>query len=277
MDLNASFANRLTQRCRKVGSHLCVGFDPRPDRIPSELIAASSSETTAIADFGRAVIDLVGPLSAAIKFQSAFFEVFGTSGLQVMDELAAHAQACGLITIADIKRADIGSTAEAYARASLGTGHKNTAFDAITVNPWFGSDGVMPFFKRAATMGKGVFVLVRTSNPSSAELLELPLSESSGGGKVFERVAELVKEWGNSMRRSDEESPLVAAVVGATHAEELEHLRAMMPNTWFLVPGVGAQGRPWPMPPMPSTLKEAALLSPCRGGSPSLGVKARHQ
>ena len=175
--MTADFSSRLTARCREIQSHLCVGFDPRVDRIPSEFLEGRSLPD-AIEAFGTQLIELIGGQCAAIKFQSAFFEIHGARGLVAMENLASHARSRGMITIADIKRGDIGSTAEAYAIASLGRSFEDTPFDSITVNPWFGSDGVRPFFERARDTGKGVFVLVRTSNPSSAELLELGLENS---------------------------------------------------------------------------------------------------
>lgn len=152
-------------------------------------------------------------------------------------EMAREAKKAGLFVIADVKRADIGNTSRQYAEAFL---KKELPIDAITINPYFGTDGVKPFLDVAKENGKGVFVLVKTSNESSSEIQDLELKD---GKKVYQKVAELVKEWGDYVKDSDdEEYSLVGAVVGATHPAEAKLLRETMPNTFFLVPGYGAQG-----------------------------------
>lgn len=178
-----------------------------------------------------AVIDQV----AAIKINIAFFEAYGLE--HVFWSVAEIAKQVGLYVIADVKRADIGNTSKQYAEAFL---FKSSYIDAITINPYFGTDGVKPFLDMAKENNKAVFVLVKTSNPSSAEIQDLELAD---GRKVYHQVAELVKEWGEYARVSEDETySLVGAVVGATHPEEAKLLREQMPNTFFLVPGYGAQG-----------------------------------
>jgi orotidine-5'-phosphate decarboxylase len=183
-----------------------------------------------------AIYDIV----PAIKINSAFFEKEGFT--QLYFTIAEVAKKMGLFVIGDVKRADIGSTSAAYAEAFLG---KDSPFDAITINPYFGTDGVMPFLKLAKENGKGVFVLVKTSNKSSTEIQDLELKD---GRKVYDAVADLVVEWA---RKVDAENfyeggspnyPMVGAVVGATHHEQADHLTTKMADTFFLIPGYGAQG-----------------------------------
>ena len=170
-----------------------------------------------------------------IKINTAFFEAYNAERLYW--QVAAYAKSRGLYVIGDVKRADIGNTSEQYARAFL---KENSPFDAITINPYFGTDGVKPFLDLAKKNRKGVFILVKTSNPSSKEIQDQVLAD---GRKVYELVANLTKQWGEytGIEEGDRYS-LVGAVVGATHPKEAEELRKLMPNTFFLVPGYGAQG-----------------------------------
>lgn len=186
-------------------------------------------------DFCCDYIDAVKYTVVAIKINIAFFEACGMEDL--FFEVAEEAKAAGLFVIADAKRADIGNTSKQYAEAYLG---EDSPIDAVTINPYFGTDGVKPFLETAKKNGKGIFVLVKTSNPSSAEIQDLELKD---GRKVYHEVAELVTKWGEYTRTTvDEEYSLVGAVVGATHPDDAALLRKMMPYTFFLVPGYGAQG-----------------------------------
>ena len=151
-------------------------------------------------------------------------------------EVAEMAAKAGMIVIGDLKRADIGSTSEAYAKAYLDA---DSPFSIITVNPYFGTDGVMPFIELANQNEKGVFVLVKTSNQSSIEIQDLILRDQR---KVHEAVADMVKHWGNISNPTEDGYNNVGAVVGATHPDDARRLRQRMPNTFFLVPGYGAQG-----------------------------------
>ena len=171
----------------------------------------------------------------AVKINSAFFEAEGCEDLYF--ELADEAKKMNLFVIADVKRADIGNTSKMYAEAFLGV---YSPFDAITINPYFGTDGVRPFLDLAKENGKGVFVLVKTSNPSSVEIQDVVLED---GRPVYALVADLVNQWGKyTDPAGTEDYNLVGAVVGATHPEQAAELRKLMPNTFFLVPGYGAQG-----------------------------------
>lgn len=170
----------------------------------------------------------------AIKINSAFFEAVGME--QVYWNVAQYAKRRGLFVIGDLKRADIGNSSAQYAQGFLSA---DSPFDAITINPYFGTDGVKPFLDLAKENGKGIFVLVKTSNPSSKEIQDAVLAD---GSPVYELVAKMVKGWGAYTSDYEEDYNLVGAVVGATHPEQAKRLRELMPNTFFLVPGYGAQG-----------------------------------
>ena len=232
-------------------SRVLVGIDPRLDRIPKRIREANLSRfgetlegaAAALLEFGKRVIDAVEPHVPAVKPQVAFFEQFGWSGYRAFVETAAYASAKGLVVIGDVKRGDIGSTAEAYAAGLLGRtqiGEATVAaveLDGITVNPYLGVDGVKPFAEVAEREGKGLFVLVKTSNPSSADFQDL----CTDGRLTHEVVADRVVEWGRSCLGECGYSSM-GAVVGATHPDALRALRDRMPQTPFLVPGYGAQG-----------------------------------
>jgi len=234
------FADRLMAAVDEKNSCVVVGLDPRLDLLPAELcpdpaVAGYYPETAAefIAEFNRQVIDLVAPYAVAVKPQIAFYEQYGWAGLRAYAETIRRARRAGLLVIGDIKRGDIGTTAEAYA-----VGHfDHLGADALTVNPYLGSDSLVPFLRMCREKGRGIFVLVKTSNPSSRELQDWP----GGGQALYRRVAELVREWGKELRGACGYSA-VGAVVGATHPAEAAELRTMLPDCVFLVPGYGAQG-----------------------------------
>jgi orotidine-5'-phosphate decarboxylase len=242
--VNASnFADRLLEAIERKRSHVVVGFDPDYDLLPADLRAAYPRDAYA-SDAGMRVDCyrgfLTGVLEAvcadvvAIKIQCAYFEALGAPGYALYEELVAPIRESGCLVIADAKRGDIGSTAEAYARAHL----EVAGVDAITVNPYLGSDSVEPFARRAREAGKGVFVLVKTSNPSSAEIQDLA---TAGEAPLYARVADLVNAWGVGCEGAAGYSS-VGAVVGGTHPSQGVELRAQMPRVPLLVPGYGAQG-----------------------------------
>lgn len=236
---------RLNQLVKEKGP-LLAGLDPDIDKILSINEQTENVSKDAFEDYDKFLeavmrdycghyIDAVKDEVVAIKINIAFFEAYRMEELfwKVVD----YAKVAGLFVIADVKRADIGNTSKQYAQAFL---NNDYLIDAITINPYFGTDGVKPFLDMAKENGKGVFVLVKTSNKSSAEIQDLELKD---GRKVYQEVAELVKQWGEYARTSEnEEYSLVGAVVGATHPDEAKQLRKQMPNTFFLVPGYGAQG-----------------------------------
>jgi orotidine-5'-phosphate decarboxylase len=231
------FADRLDDAVRSKRSPLCVGIDPRLEQVPADVRRAANGDAgEALLRFGLEVIDLVGSLAACVKPNVAFFEAHGSAGLRAYAGILAGARARGVLAIGDVKRGDLGATAEAYARAHLAPGSEFEA-DAITVNAYMGGDSVAPLVTVAASAGKGLFVLVRTSNPGAADLQDLECD----GARVYERTAALVSRWG-APHRGRSGLSLVGAVVGATWPEQAASLRALLPTTPFLVPGYGAQG-----------------------------------
>jgi orotidine-5'-phosphate decarboxylase len=241
------FVDRLFAAIQRAGNPVVVGIDPRPDDLPAGFLerfpAGREGVTQALERFGCDVVDAVSPLVAAVKLQSAFFETYGPPGIVAMRATAAYAREHGLAVILDGKRNDIGSTAEAYARGYLGRVAIDGEFestwqaDAMTVNPYLGSDGVSPFVKIAAKEQKGVFVLVRTSNPSAGEFQDLV----ADGKPVYRHVADRLLQWAEPYR-GERGYSLVGAVVGATYPEELAELREALPGIPLLVPGYGSQG-----------------------------------
>lgn len=238
------FADRLMGAIEEKDSRVCVGIDPVPERLPGVLRPPDGRWTEpaiseAFDEFCSRIIRAVADHAAVVKFNSAFFEALSPLGVGLLDSLIATASGLGLITVLDAKRSDIGSTAAAYARAVFGRypAGQVAAPDAVTINPYLGGDGVLPFLAEADELGAGIFVLVKTSNPSSAELQDL----EAGGWPVYRHAAELVKRWGED-RLGESGWSSVGAVVGATWPRQLIELREAMPHTPLLVPGYGTQG-----------------------------------
>jgi orotidine-5'-phosphate decarboxylase len=241
------FIERLFAAVRRVQNPVVVGIDPRPEELPPGFLDRFPGTGPGVADalrqFGIAIIDVVGPMVAAVKFQSAFYEAYGPPGIAALHASVEAAHAKGLIAIVDGKRNDIGSTAEAYARAYLGKVPVGGRYeppwsaDALTVNPYLGSDGILPFVRTAAREQKGIFVLVRTSNASAGEFQDL----LADGKPVYRHVADRLRQWAAPYIAESRYS-LVGAVVGATYPGQLAELRGEMPGIPFLVPGYGSQG-----------------------------------
>ena len=241
------FADRLFLAIRRVGNPVLVGIDPRVEDLPRGFLDGFPANRGGIAEalrcFGSGVVDAVVGLAPALKFQAAFYEMYGPEGCAALHATASYAAERGLIVIIDGKRNDIGSTAEAYARAYLGKvgvgDHLESSWtaDALTVNPYLGSDGIEPFVEVASRENKGLFVLVRTSNASAGEFQDL----IADGKPVYRHVAEHLGRWAAGHRGTGGYS-LVGAVVGATYPEQLAELRLLLPGVVFLVPGFGAQG-----------------------------------
>jgi orotidine-5'-phosphate decarboxylase len=242
------FADRLLAACRKKGNALCAGIDPRWDLLPLEIRRRHAAGTldamaAAFAEFSLRVLDILAPLVPVVKPQSAFFEACGPAGMAAQQQVLAKARSLGLITILDVKRGDIASTAEAYADAALagtlfeGTRHPVWAADALTVNPYLGRDAVEPFLESARRCDGGVFVLVRTSNKGAPLFQDLKCD----GKPVYQHVAKAVGGWSNENLGVCGFGD-VGAVVGATHPAELANVRQWIPQAPFLVPGYGAQG-----------------------------------
>lgn len=233
------YAARLHAACREKRSVVCVGLDPRFGMLPSEFTEGRSgdaaSRAEAFALWAREVLDVIAPLAPVVKPQSAFFEVLGAPGFAALESTIAAARERGLLVIRDAKRGDIGSTAEAYAAGHLA----DDGADALTVNAYLGRDTLEPFVARCRDAGKGIYVLVKTSNPGSADFQDV---EVVGGGLLRDRVAAAVHALGATTPADGGGWRAVGAVVGATYPQELGELRAAMPNAPLLVPGYGAQG-----------------------------------
>lgn len=239
-----NFADRLIAAVRRKRSRVVVGLDPRIDSLPRSFRprgAGRADVAKAFERFCREIISIVHPYAAAVKPQIAFFEEFGAPGFAAFERVCAAARDRGLAVIADVKRGDIASTAEGYARAFFGGAGASPMADAVTVNPYFGWDGVEPFVRIAGEKGCGVFLLVRTSNPSSAEIQNLPVNVRGRRVPMYEEVARMVSRWGQPFVGRGGYSA-VGAVVGATHPSEARRIRKIMPKSFFLVPGYGAQG-----------------------------------
>ncbi len=234
------FFDRLEAARQDRRTTLCVGLDPRLEQLPPAIRAAAAGDAEkALTRFGCEVLELTAAHAACFKVQIAFFEAHGLAGLRAYAAILAEARRKRLLVIADVKRGDIGTTAEAYAAGHLSPGGDLEA-DALTLNPWMGRDALEPFVKRAVAHGKGLYVLVRTSNPGAADLQDLELS--AGGARVFERAADLVASLGQAHLSPVTGLSAVGAVVGATGPKASAELRARLPSTPFLVPGYGAQG-----------------------------------
>ena len=241
------FPERLAAAMRRCGTPTLVGIDPRPDWLPEPLLArfpaGVAGTAAAVQAFDAAVLDVVAPLVPAVKFQAAFYERLGVQGIAALAAGIRDAQGKGLIVLVDGKRNDIGSTAVAYAEAYLGRiesrgeAAEPWGADALTINPYLGRDGIAPFVEVAAHEGRGVFVLVRTSNPSAGDFQDLVCE----GKPLYRHVAERVAEWAAPHRDGSGYS-LLGAVVGATYPEQLAELRETMPGVPLLVPGYGSQG-----------------------------------
>ena len=222
---HAPFASRLADAVASRGSQIVLGLDPDPARVEGGARGAR--------DFCVDVIGKAAEHCVAAKPQLACFERFGADGWQAFEEVSQAARDAGLLVIADAKRGDVDATTRHYAAAFL-----RDPIDALTVNPMLGTDSVTPFLDAAAEGGRGLFILVRTSNPSAAELEDLELAD----GRVWhEAVADRVRQWGAATTVPGSGSS-IGAVVGATVPERIHQLRERMPDQPFLLPGVGAQG-----------------------------------
>lgn len=248
--MQSAFSDRLMAAIRKAGSACVVGLDPRIEQMPAFLKAARSGATresarAMIRGFHELVLDAIAGLAPAVKLQLAFFEQYGAAGIQAFEDTIRAARERGLLVIADGKRNDVASTAEAYAAAFLGEscvlGEKWRAFDvdAMTVTPYLGRDSLAPFAEACAKYGKGLFIVLKTSNPGSRDYQDLPLQAT--GRPLSEGIAADIHEFGQTLVGECSYSS-IGAVVGATFPEDARRLRALMPQAVILVTGYGAQG-----------------------------------
>jgi orotidine-5'-phosphate decarboxylase len=237
------FADRLAEAVERKGAPLCVGLDPDPALMP---------EGVGVVEFCCGIVDAVAGIAVAVKPQAAFFEAQGADGWAALIEVCGYAREAGVLVIADAKRGDVPTTARAYASAFA------PLADAVTVNPYLGLDSLEPFFARD---GLGVFVLVKTSNPGSVDVQDLPLAD---GRPVWQYVAGLVDRWGSGLVGESGLSS-VGAVVGATFPQEVAEARQLLPRSVLLLPGIGAQGaRPEDLAQAFSVGPAGALVSASR-------------
>jgi orotidine-5'-phosphate decarboxylase len=246
-----TFSDRLMAAIDHKGCPIVVGLDPRLDLMPPALVRSffrrhgetHQAASLAIRDFNLRLLDVLAPHVPAVKVQVAFYEAFGPEGMAAFAETLREAHTRGLIVIADVKRGDVELTAQAYAAAYLGASLPGVQLppgfeaDAITVNAYLGGDGVRPFVDAARAHGKGLFILVKTSNPTSRDVQDALVD----GFPLYERMARLLAQWGQETE-GKRGYQAVGAVVGATYPAEAARLREMLPRTYFLVPGYGAQG-----------------------------------
>ncbi len=242
------FSDRLCRAIIDKRTPLVVGIDPVLEQMPPTLLTkknvgkSSAAAADLFLEFGLAILEVAAPLVPAVKINSAYFERYHSPGVSVYRQLIKAARQAGLLVIGDVKRSDIGHTAAQYAVAQLADTDytdliENAGPDAITVNAYLGSDGVKPFLDIASAAGKGVFVLVRTSNPGGAEIQELPLAD---GRPLYMHMADLVNRWDPAVGEYGWSS--LGAVVGATTGHSLAAIRAAAEKSIFLIPGFGAQG-----------------------------------
>lgn len=241
---------KLIEGIKRTKAPIVVGLDPMMNYIPEHIQKKAFAEygetlegaAEAVWQYNKGIVDAVYDLVPAVKPQIAMYEQFGIEGLKAFEKTVSYCQEKGLVVIGDIKRGDIGSTSEAYAVGHLGKvqvgSHSYRGFheDFVTVNPYLGSDGVKPFMKICKEEKKGLFILVKTSNPSSGEFQDRLVD----GRPLYELVGEQVAAWGEELM--GDTYSYVGAVVGATYPEMGKTLRKIMPKSFILVPGYGAQG-----------------------------------
>lgn len=239
--------DKLIDAIKRTDNPSVVGLDTCLDYLPQDMLAKVESLDDAaeqIFEFNKNIIDNIFDIVPAVKVQVAYYEMYGYQGMKAFKQTVDYAKSKGMIVIADVKRNDIGSTAGCYSKAYLSgvevAGKKIIAFDSdyITVNGYLGSDGILPFVKDCKENDKGLFILVKTSNPTSGELQD---KKFENGNTLYEEMGDLVEKWGSELIGKYGYSN-IGAVVGATHREQAEIIRKRNPHTFFLIPGYGAQG-----------------------------------
>lgn len=244
--------DRLMEKIVELQNPSVAGLDPKLEYIPGYIKESAYEEygknfegaAAAILEFNRGLIDALCDVVPAVKPQAAYYELYGWQGMRALAETVAYAKEKGLFVIMDGKRNDIGSTMEAYSQAHLGKtvleGESLSAFDAdsLTVNAYLGSDGIQPLLLDCREYDKAIFVLIKTSNPSSGEFQDLKLAD---GKTLYQSMGLMCEEWGKLLPGKYGYSG-VGGVVGATYPQQLKELRDQLPHTFFLIPGYGAQG-----------------------------------
>lgn len=238
----------LIEKIKECDNPTVIGVDTRYDMVPKCVRKKYSTDLkgmcNAMLEYSKALIDATYDIIPAVKLQSAYFEMYGVEGIKLYKEMIDYCKEKGMVVMADVKRGDIGSTSAGYSRAYLGKNmidEKEQAIfdvDFATVNPYMGSDCVMPFVEDCKKYDKGIFVLVKTSNKSSGEIQDV---KAEDGEEIYKKVAKLVNTWGSELIGENGYSS-VSAVVGATYPKQLQELRELMPHSYFLIPGYGAQG-----------------------------------
>ena len=240
--------DNLIDKIKEKNNPTVIGLDPRYEMIPKcitqKYAPTLEGASKAIIEFNKRLIDATYDIIPAVKPQIAFYEMLGIEGMKAFKETCEYAKQKEMLVIADIKRGDIGSTAEGYSNAFLGKtkiGNKaESIFDVefVTLNPYMGIDSIKPFIEDCKKYNKGIFVLIKTSNPSSGDIQDVKMEN---GEELYTKVAKLVENWGEELRGEYGYSS-VGGVVGATYPEQIESLRKIAPHTFFLIPGYGAQG-----------------------------------
>lgn len=240
--------DRLIEKIKETNNPTVIGVDTRYDMVPDCVKNKYSKDIkgmcSAMLEYSKALIDSTYDIIPAVKLQSAYFEMYGVEGIKLYKEMIDYCKEKDMVVMADVKRGDIGSTSAGYSKAYLGKNTINEKEEGIfdvdfaTVNPYMGSDCVNPFVEDCKKYDKGIFVLVKTSNKSSGELQDL---KTEDGEEIYKKVAKLVNTWGKDLIGKYGYSS-VSAVVGATYPKQLQELRELMPHSYFLIPGYGAQG-----------------------------------
>ena len=238
----------LIDKIKETNNPTVIGLDPRYDMLPKSIKEKYEESlegiSKAIIEFNKRLIDATCDIIPAVKPQIAFYEMYGLAGMKAFEETCKYAKEKGMIVIADIKRGDIGTTAKAYSNAFLGRtkiGNKEEKIfdvDFVTLNPYMGIDSIKPFLEDCKKYNKGVFILAKTSNPSSGDLQDEKLENNE---EVYIKVARLIEKWGKDLVGEYGYSS-VSAVVGATYPKQLEEIRKVAKTAYFLIPGYGAQG-----------------------------------
>ena len=240
--------DRLIEKIKQCNNPTVIGVDTRYDLVP-ECVKTNYTKDLkgmcqAMMEYNKSLIDATSDIIPAVKLQSAYFEMYGIEGIKMYKEMIDYCKLKGMIVMADVKRGDIGSTSSGYSKAYLGRNIINEKEEPIfdvdyaTVNPYMGSDCVNPFIEDCKKYDKGIFILVKTSNHSSSELQDI---KAEDGEEIYKKVAKLVNTWGQDLIGEYGYSS-ISAVVGATHPKQLKELRELMPHSFFLIPGYGAQG-----------------------------------
>ena len=240
--------DRLIEKIKETNNPTVIGVDTRYDMVPDCVKNKYSKDIkgmcSAMLEYSKALIDSTYDIIPAVKLQSAYFEMYGVEGIKLYKEMIDYCKEKDMVVMADVKRGDIGSTSAGYSKAYLGKNTINEKEEGIfdvdfaTVNPYMGSDCVNPFVEDCKKYDKGIFILVKTSNKSSGELQDL---KTEDGEEIYKKVAKLVNTWGKDLIGQYGYSS-VSAVVGATYPKQLQELRELMPHSYFLIPGYGAQG-----------------------------------